>query len=146
MSLLQLGNLDLFPELLKIALLTRFSARLLTSRLVVELLLNPAHVFVRLDHLSKVVSGTGKRHAFFLQQCTRVSRSGLADLVEGQFAVQVVVGIRDFDVVLRDQRVVLGEGRVGRDERDALEGGVDRGGVVDRETLVRDDILAFVFG
>lgn len=146
MSLLQLGNLDLFPELLKITLLTRFSACLLASCLVVELLLNPAHVFVRLDHLGKVVSGTSERHTLFLQHCARAGRGRLADLVEGQFAVQVIVGVRDFDLFLRDQRVVLGEGRVGRDERDALEGGVDRGGVVDCETLMGDDILAFVFG
>lgn len=41
---------------------------------------------------------------------------------------------------------MLGERRVGRDEGDALEGGVDRGGVIDCETLVGDDILEFVFG
>lgn len=31
------------------------------------------------------------------------------------------------------------------DERDALDGRIDGGGVVDRQTLVRNDILTLIF-
>ena len=146
LALLQLRNLHLLAELLQIALLAGFSGGLLGSRFVVELLLDATHVLVGLDHLSEVVAGTGEGHALLLEQTAGGGGGGLADFVEGQLAGQVVVGVLDVDGLGGDERVVFGEGRQVRDEGDALEGGVDRGGVVDRQALVGDYIFCFGVG
>lgn len=146
LALLQLRNLHLLAELLQIALLAGFSGGLLGSSFVVELLLDATHVLVGLDHLSEVVAGTGEGHALLLEQTAGGGGGRLADFVEGQLAGQVVVGVLDVDGLGGDERVVFGEGRQVRDEGDALEGGVDRGGVVDRQALVGDYVFCFGVG
>ena len=103
-------------------------------------------MFVRFDHFREVVTGTSKRNTLLLQQAPRIRGSGLADLVESQFAIQIVVGVGDVDWLFRDYRVVLGEWGLRSDEGDAFESGVDGGGIVDSEALVGDYILSFVVG
>lgn len=103
-------------------------------------------MFVRLDHLREVIARTSKRNTLLLQQAPRIRGSGLADLVESQFAIQIVVGVGDVDWLVRDYRVVLGEWGLRGDEGDAFKSGVDGGGIVDGEALVGDYILSFVVG
>ena len=103
-------------------------------------------MFIRLDHLCEVITRTSKWNTLLLQQAPRICGSGLADLVESQFAIQIVVGVGDVDWLFRDYRVVLGEWGLRSDEGDAFESGVDGGGIVDGEALVGDYILSFVVG
>lgn len=64
-------------------------------------------MLIRLDHLGKVVTRTSKLNTLLLEQIARSQGGRLADLVEGQFAVNVVVGVGDVDGFLGDEGVVL---------------------------------------
>lgn len=88
-------------------------------------------MLIGLDHLGEVIARARKGDALLLEEAAGGGRGIVADLVEREFAVEVVVRVLNVDGVGGDERVVLGEGGRGGDEGDALEGGVDGGGVVD---------------
>lgn len=112
-SLLQLGDLNLLSKLLEISLSSCFGRGLFACRLVDQLALDLAHVFVALDHFCKVVCRARERNAFFLEQSTGFGNGIQGLLVEGEFTVEVVVDVGDLGGGIADDGLVLGEGELG---------------------------------
>lgn len=112
-SLLQLGDLDLLSEFLEISLSSCFGRGLFARCLVDEFALDLAHVLVALDHLGKVVCRAGERYTFLLEQAAGFGNGIQRLLVEGKFAVEVVVHVGDIGGGIADNDLVLGEGKLG---------------------------------
>lgn len=112
-SLLQLGDLDLLSKLLEISLPSCFGGSLFACCLVDQFALDLAHVLVALDHLGKVVCRAGERHTFLLEQTTGLGNSIQGLLVEGEFAVEVVINVGNLSGGVADNGLVLGERELG---------------------------------
>ena len=138
-SLLQLGNLDLLSKLLEISLSSCFGRGLFARRLINQLALDLAHVLVALDHLGKVVCRARERHAFLLEQTAGFGNGIQGLLVEGEFAVEVVVNVGDVGGCVADDDLVLGKGELGGEGK-GLYGAQEGGCVVDGKALVRDNV------
>lgn len=143
-ALLQLGDLHLLAELFEVSLPAGVCRGPLAGGLVDELLLDLAHVFVALDHFRKVIRGTGEGHAFLLEEAAGAVHGVERLLVKGEFAVEIVLDVFDFNGGFADNDLVFGKGQFGR-EGNGLVGFCQGGRVVDGQALVGDDVL-LVFG
>lgn len=115
--LLQLGDLDLLSKLLEISLSSCFGRGLFARRLVDQLALDLAHVFVALDHLGKVICRTREGNTFLLEESTSLGDSIQGLLVEGKFTVEVVIDVGDLGGGVADNGLVLGEGELGGESK-----------------------------
>jgi len=113
LSLKTLLRLNLLSKLLQLPLclgpLTSLDRRILIQKTLTDL----GHMIVRLDHLCEIIRGPLK-DATFLSYPVPSQHCGLEGLVvEGDFAVEIIVGVGDVDGLCGSDRLGLGPGDIG---------------------------------